>query len=151
MLLRFGDGHWTPHLHDWIPMEALDEIHRSIQEIVNQAAYGGGEEVAAGVSLGAVRFSRSGTTFLQAEGAELRVDGPMIDPRDSDKDSDEFNPMVLMKLTGVSKLRMPWQSVPKRVSGRLPPISESTTEAVDDGGASVLRRRTSDLNNSAKR
>ncbi|CAK0822936.1 unnamed protein product [Prorocentrum cordatum] len=28
MLLRFGDGHGAPHLQDWLPMEALDEIHR---------------------------------------------------------------------------------------------------------------------------
>ncbi|CAK0788223.1 unnamed protein product [Prorocentrum cordatum] len=151
MCLRFGDSGRAPRLEEWLPREALDVIHRTVQELVNQEEYRDGEEVTASVGLGALRFSRSGATFLRAECAALAVEGPVIGPRDSDEDSDDFNTIVQMQLTGVSKFRMPWQSGPQRLSGRLPLIHESPTEAAGDGCASApLRHRNSGLQRIAR-
>jgi len=150
MVLRFEVGDRAPRLKDWLPKEALDEITRSVQELVNQREYGRGEEVTAGVGLGAMRFSANGTKFLLAESAELASDGYTTDPRDSGEDSEYFNPIVFMNLTGVSKFRMPWQSVPQRVSRRLHTINESPTD-VACGDVATLRQRSTGLERTARR
>ncbi|CAK0907766.1 unnamed protein product [Prorocentrum cordatum] len=142
MLLRFEVGHRAPRLKDWLPKEVLDGIQRGCQELVNQREYGDGEEVAADIQFGAMRFSRNGSTFLLAESAELSVDGPAAEPRDSGEESDCFNPTVYMKMIGVSKLRMPWQSVPQKVSRSLHTIDESSMDAACDGDVPTLRQRT---------
>ncbi|CAK0809963.1 unnamed protein product [Prorocentrum cordatum] len=145
MLLRFEGGRRSPCLKDWLPKETVDEVRRSSQDLVNQRDYGpSGEELVAGVGAGTVRFSSGGSTFLLAERAALAVDGYFIDPRDSGEESDYFSPFIFMYLSGVSKLRVPWQSVPQRVSNRLHPIDESPTDAAYGGSASTLRRRTNE-------
>ncbi|CAK0827756.1 unnamed protein product, partial [Prorocentrum cordatum] len=80
-------------------------------------------------------------TFLLAERAVLAVDGYFVDPRDSGEESDYFTPFTFMYPSGVSKLRVPWQGVPQRVSERPHPIDESPTGAACGGSAPTLRRR----------
>jgi len=151
MLLRFEAGHQQPRLKNWLPKESLDHIVRKSEELVNERWHGDGEEAVAGIGLGPMRFSSNGYTFLMAESAELVADDPVVEPCDSSEASDYFNPIVYMKLTGVSRLRMPWQSVPQKVSRSLPTIDESLTDAACDVDALAFRSRTSGLEKTAGR
>ncbi|CAK0878180.1 unnamed protein product [Prorocentrum cordatum] len=151
MLLRFEAGHQQPRLKNWLPKESLDHIVRKSEELVNERWHGDGEEAVAGIGLGPMRFSSNGYTFLMAESAELVANDPVVEPCDSSEASDYFNPIVYMKLTGVSRLRMPWQSAPQKVSRSLHTIDESVMDAACDGDAPALRKRTSSLNNIAGR
>ncbi|CAK0789734.1 unnamed protein product [Prorocentrum cordatum] len=146
MLLRFEIGRQQSRLKDWLPKELLDEITRNIQELVNQREYADGEEAVPCIGLGAMRFARNGSTFLIAESAELVFEPPVLV-----EESDCFNPFVHMNLTGVSRLRMPWQSVPQKVSRSLPTIDESLTDAACDVDAPAFRSRTSGLEKTAGR
>jgi len=146
MLLRFDIGRQQPRLKDWLPKELPDEIMRNIQKLVNQREYGDGEEAVPCIGLGATRFARNGSTFLIAESAEVVLEPPVLV-----EESDCFNPFVYMNLTGVSRLRMPWQSVPQKVSRSLPTIDESLTDAACDVDALAFRSRTSGLEKTAGR
>ncbi|CAK0850848.1 unnamed protein product [Prorocentrum cordatum] len=155
MVLHFKDGHLAPRLKDdWVPREVLNDILKIYQDLVNQREYAGGEEATAGVDFGAVRFSKNGDTFLRAECAELAADDPTKDPRDPGDDPGCFNPIVLMKLTGVSKFRMPWQ----KGLQMLPPIDESPTDAAGQhcgapsqgGDVPTLKKRAGSLKRTAE-
>ncbi|CAK0810610.1 unnamed protein product, partial [Prorocentrum cordatum] len=114
-------------------------------DLVNRRHYRlEGEELEAGVGAGTVRFSSGGSAFLLAERATLAVDGYFTDPRDSGEESDYISPFVFMYLFGVSKLRVPWQGRPQRVSKRLHPIDEAPADAACGGDAPTLRRRASE-------